>query len=240
MPYTFESKSGFDTEYYSNLLKKDEDRIASKEIPDPKVEEVKAYEMPNGDSDSIQDILERNTFKGLPPAAMTVIKQANQIKSSGKSKSVNQVSEVFLKLFDELNNQYGFNINIDFNSFSRSLEYIISPRNKQALELFISEAFSRTKALLFSMYLNSVTLLSAQLLDPDYILSDSLSYQDKFIIVEKLYFMMTQLTEICDKVNIPDAGLKLEKLAGKNDVGLNINKEEVRNFLEAFSQIGKN
>jgi hypothetical protein len=221
-------KNRRDIKYYSDLIKKDENRVA---IDNAKIEV---------DSDSIKEILDKNTFSGIPDGLIKgkdkLAKRVEQQKL-GKNKAADQVAQMFVELSDDLNREYKLDIKFDLDSFSKSLGYIISPRNKQALDLFLSEAYSRFRTVLFLMYLNSISTLSAQILDPDFLLSESMSLSDKLITMKLLYEFMISLNEINEYINIPDAALKLQKLKEEQGSSINTNNPKVLDALAELSSL---
>jgi len=135
---------------------------------------------------------------------------------------------MFIKLFNDLNQRYGLNIQIDFDSFSESLKYIIDPKNKKALEFFISEVYSRIKLILYFNYLNAYCFLSELVLDPGYLLLE----QDKLKVAEKLDKFMKNFIEICNEINIPYAEMKLKKLNETFKNKLNFNNFKIEDYLK--------
>lgn len=179
-------------------------------------------------------ILETSTFTGLPPSAFQAVKDAqDHLKANEEDKR--KVSEMFGNLFTDLNQKYGLNVRFDLDSFSNSLTYIIEPRNKRAMELYLSEAYGRFRVILYQQYLQAIALLSSQILNPSYILSDSMTYADKLEIMKQLYEFMNTMNDIYEKVNIPDTELKLEKLSDDiNDHSYNIDDPKALEFLSTL------
>jgi hypothetical protein len=221
---------GVDTDYYAKLLKEDSKPKTTK-TEDAEFEEIPSSTESN--SKNIEDYLDENTSSGM--SIMELAGRKQQAERALKRKQSDQVSEMFSKLFNDLNQKYGLDVQLDFNSFSKSLNYIIQPKNKKALELYLSEAYGRFRVVLYSQYLNAISLLSAQILNPDYILSDSLSYGDKLLIMKQLYEFMQSLNDIYKEVNINDTDQKLTQLADDNKHQTDIDDPDVRNFLTALT-----
>lgn len=226
----FDENGGIDTGYYAELLKKD-----SKSHQVVEIVESEEYIPEESEKDGMKEFLDNNTFKGLPPSAMAAVKKL-ELEKAEKERNSKQVAQMFSKLFTDLNEKYGLDVQLDFNSFSKSLEFIIQPRNKKALELYLSEAYGRFRVILYAQYLNAISLLSAQILDPNYILSDSLSYGDKLLVMKQLYEFMQSLNEIYKEVNVSDTELKLEKLSEETESTMDIDDPQVRDFLQNLSQ----
>lgn len=232
MSYQFNNPfDGLDTDFYSDLLKKDAKPKQTIYLDNEDIQEAEVI------GDDSNDILSRSTIKGLPPPIPKELKdnadEANKVRLKSNSK---QVSETFSKLFKDLNEKYGLDVNLDFNSFSKSLEYTIQPKNKKALELYLSEAYGRFRVVLYGQYLNAVSLLSAQILDPAYLLSESLPYDGKLLVLKQLFEFMNSLNAIYKEVNIDDTDLKLKKLSDDDEEEFKISDPNVMEFLRLLSE----
>lgn len=226
-----------DTSYYKQLIEEDskpEQTELDNGIEDAEI--ISDDEIEN----TVNGFLDSNTSKGLPASAIQAIQEAKKRASLSKQQQ-KQLSCMFEKLFDDLNKKYGLDIHIDFNSFSKSLEYIIEPTNKRALELFLSEGYSRFRVVLYTQYLQAISLLSAQILDPNYLLSDSMTQNEKLQTMKQLYEFMQTMNEIYERVNIPDTEMKLEKISeDKHGSNLSLNNSELRDLLDSIKDEVKN
>lgn len=221
-----------DSSYYKSLIDADESPniidVDSDAITPDEVKEV------------TNEFLDSNTSLGFPSSAFEAIKAARE-KSELNKATQRQMVDMFEQLFGDLNKKFGLDIKIDFNSWSKSLSYIIEPKNKKALELYLSEAYGRFRVVLYGQYLQAIALLSSQVLNPDYILSDSMTYDDKLKVMEQLYGFMQKMNEIYEQVNIPDTELKLEKISeDTHKINADLNDPKIREFLESLVASVKN
>lgn len=184
-----------------------------------------------------EDLLNKGTFT-LPPNTFKAVQDAQNRLAQDEEKR-KQVANMFNNLFAELNQKYGLNVQFDFDSFSNSIQYIIQPQNKKAMEMYLSEAYGRFRVVLYQRYLQAIALLSSQILDPAYILSDSMTYADKLEIMKQLYEFMKTMNEIYEQVNIPDTELKLEKISeDSHSQQYDINDPRASEFLgELFKNV---
>lgn len=215
------------TEFYKELINQDS-----------KSQEVEYEEITETDTnDAVNDFMSKHTTKGFANDAFKAIEEAKK-NALIRKENQQQVNKMFGKLFDDLNKKYGLDVRFDYDSLSNSLEYIINPTNKRALELYLSEAYGRFRVVLYNQYLQAIAALSAQILDPNYILSDSMSYDAKLATLEKLFNFMQTMNEIYQQVSVPDTDMKLEKLSEDTNKigGININDPDVRGFLEQFTK----
>lgn len=200
------------------------DRDSKPKVQD--IEDVEPFEVTD-------DYLSSQTIKGLPPSAFQAVQKAKDKLQANEAQKA-QVSKMFNQLFTDLNQKYGLNIQFDFNSFSNQLSYIIEPTNKRAMEYYLSEAYGRFRVVLYQQYLNAIAILSAQILDPAYLLSESMTYADKLETMQKLYEFMSTMNEIYEAVNIPDTEVKLEKLSEDQNTPYNLNDPNVRKFMDGL------
>ena len=187
-----------------------------------------------------EEVLDKGSVKGLPPSAFEAIKRQTEKLNANKVQKA-QVAQMFNQLFTDLNNKYGLNVTFDFDSFSNSLSYIIEPTKKRAMEYYLSEAYGRFRVVLYSQYLQAIALLSAQILDPAYLLSESMTYDQKLDTMQKLYEFMSTMNDIYKEVNIPDTEIKLEKLSTDRRPTYNIDDPRVQDIMAAiFNNVKEN
>lgn len=177
------------------------------------------------------EILDKHTTKGIPPDIFKLAQQqVNKIKNNEELKQ--QVGQVFNQLFQDLNSKYGLNVQFDVDSFTSTISYMIEPRNKKAMEYYLSEAYSRFRVAMYQQFLTAIALLATQILDPRYILSESMTYDQKLDTMERLFNFMETIENVYEKVNVPDTEVKLEKLGSDQRKTHNIDTPEVRSYLE--------
>jgi hypothetical protein len=102
---------------------------------------------------------------------------------TGLSLTQDDIVQKFNELFDNLNTKFGLDIKLDTN-FSEANTLF---ENKKDLEKGINESFDKLRVSLRESYLKCIIVLTEKILDPKYILSDDLSYSEKFEIISKLY-----------------------------------------------------
>lgn len=220
-----------DTDKFKRLLEKDSINSRRSES----AEYIECEEVPK----STEELLDRSTVNGLPPSIFKAAQEAQKKLNLDKEKR-EQVAQAFNSLFDDLNKKYGLNVRMDFDSFNNTLGYIIEPTNKRAMEYYLSEAYGRFRVAIYSMYLQSIAMLSAQILNPAYILSESMTYGEKLDTMAKLYEFLHQIEEIYEKVNIPDTEVKLEKLTSDQRPTYDLKDPKIRDYMEAvFGQVTK-
>jgi hypothetical protein len=234
---------GFSSSYYKELLDNSENRNAAyvkamttPEAVDADYEEIKEEPVPSKEDDPFMEeesdakkLLNKGTSKGL--TAVSKILDPKNISADTQT----DVVATFRSLFNDLNTTYGLDIKFDFNSFTNTLNYIIKPKNKAAIELYLSEAYSRVRSSLYMLYLNAIATLSTQILDPRFITSNSMSYTDKLLLMRELFNYIQSLDQIYENVNVKDSDIQLRKLAESNESDDEFNSDEVQKFLTALT-----
>jgi len=213
-----------DTSKFKKLIDRDEypDAVEYEEINDNTSDDQ---------SSSKSKLLDDSTVKGLPPQVFKLAKakEAEAAKVRGQKEAV---KNMFNQLFSDLNQKYGLNVHFDVDSLSNSVNYIIEPRNKKAMEYYLSEAYGRYRVILYQQYLQAIALLSNQILDPAYILSDSMTYDQKLDTLERLYQFMVSMNDIYKEVNIPDTEMKLEKISTDSQKTYDLNDPKIREYMD--------
>lgn len=142
-----------------------------------------------------------------------------------------EVKKTFNNLYRDLNEKYNLNLRMDSESFSELMQNISDPKMNKALQLYTSELFGRFRSIIYNKYLQALAALSNQILDPEFILSESISYDDKLSIMERLFKFMTSIEQIYSTVNIENSDMKLSHLSDDAIEGANINDPETRSLL---------
>lgn len=235
--------NGFNSDYYRDLINKSENKSETyiddtitqvhddSQYADYKV--INAEPIPSKEDDPFADeesdsmkIFNHGSKKGFGD-------QVEKLLAAPKHENTDVVA-TFKQLFTDLNTTYGLDIKFDFNSFTKTLSYIISPTNMSAMEVYLSESYSRVRATLYMMYLNAIAQLSQQILDPRFLTSSSMSYQDKLILMRELFQYIDSLDNIYERIKVSDGDLKLKKLASEKSEVDNYNTPEVQEFMEAL------
>lgn len=229
---------GFGSAYYQELMDQEENK--SSNIIDSTIEEVEYVEVHDSEDPFEEEENPDNNSpfkvkKGLDAHLAPLIKKAQDQAPNNKALAT-EVSNTFKQLFDDLNDTYGLQVQFDFNSFTQTLSYMIKPKSKAAIEIYISEAYSRVRATLYLMYLNAISQLSTQILDPKFITSNSMSYQDKLILMRELFQYINSLNEIYKEVDIKDSDIKLKKLSEDDRAEADLQSEEVVAFLDQLAK----
>jgi len=241
---------GFHSSYYKQLLDNSEKR------DEAYIDAVTAPKAEDAEFEEIKDDTPTPTIEPIPSKEDDPFREeesdARKILNAGSSKGLGKVSQLldphniqgdtkadvvatFKDLFHELNTTYGLDIRFDMDSFTNTLSYIIKPKNKAAIELYLSEAYSRVRATLYMLYLNAIAQLSTQILDPRFISSNSMSYTDKLLLMRELFQYIQSLDQIYENVNVKDSDIQLRKLAEDNEDNDDFNSNEVQNFLNALT-----
>lgn len=240
-----DNTEGFSSSYYKHLLDNSEQRDAAyidavtSNVEDADYVEIKDDHEPTPSKEDDPFMEEESDAKRLlnSKSSKGFSSNVDKLLSLDKVDVTNptQVANTFKQLFKDLNEQYGLDVRFDMNSFTNTLSYIIKPKNMKALEIYISEAYSRVRATLYMLYLNAIGQLSQQILDPRFISSNSMSYSDKLILMRELFSYIQSLDEIYERVKVDQSDIKLRKLSEDTDESEDFNSDEIQNFLTNLS-----
>jgi len=217
------TNSPFNTDKYKKLILED----SGMEFTE--YEDLDKVEITSNSSQD--DNLTKYTTIGLPTIPDHIIDNAAK-----GNLNLDDIKSAFTQLFTELNERYGTDISFDSTNFSKSFTNIIQPEKMKALELGLSQAYSRFRVIIYMMYLNAIANISAQILDPSYIMSSSLPHTDKFNLIKDLFSFLQSVNTIYKDVNIEDSDMKLEKLNEDSGLQIDTSNEVVQQFLESLSE----
>ena len=207
---------GFDSDFYKELIQRDEHKD---DIP----------------------IIEAEEIPGIGPIVngldiLKSMKDISNVKDSDANNELKKMSDVFNSLFEGLNQKYGLNIHYDCESFADSLKSIIDPTNMKAMSLYLSEGYERFRLILYQQYLVTIAMISKQIFDPSYILSESLTFADKMIVIEKLMMFMKQMNEIYAEVKVEHTERILENMSDNKTNTYNLDDPKIKDILEAVAK----
>lgn len=179
-----------------------------------------------------EEVLDNGTVKGLP---VSKFKELNSHYEDPANKEKKEKAEqMFNQLFTDLNKKYGLSVTSNFDSFGTAITSIIDPSNKKAMEYYLSEAYGRFRVVLYGKYLKAISMLTDQILDPEYLLSESMPYEQKLETLQKLYEFMNTMNEIYKEVNIADTEMKLERLASDQKPQFDMKDPKIFDIMETI------
>ena len=147
-----------------------------------------------------------------------------------------QVKKAFTSLVESLNSKYNLKVTLDFDSFTNSITNLTSSINEKAAEYYLSIAYGKFRVVMYQQYLQAISLLSAQILSPQYLLSESMTYMDKMDMMLKLHELMAKMNEIYDQVHIMDTEMKLEKLVEERGNKVDFRDPGVSDLIEDLNK----
>lgn len=168
----------------------------------------------------------------IPAQYAEVIESSNKVFDNTKRLAlVAKTNESFREIISGFNTKYQLDVQINFDSFADSLKYIVDPKNKKVVELYLSETFTRFRTIIYMKMMQSIAILSEQILDPEFLMSNTVTMGDKFTIVEKLFQFMKTIEEIYANIKIASSDLELSRINDTEELDNNGN-EAVDSFLK--------
>nr|DAK84330.1 MAG TPA: hypothetical protein [Caudoviricetes sp.]DAV98742.1 MAG TPA: hypothetical protein [Bacteriophage sp.] len=201
-----------DTDKYKDLLRLDGDY-------DKYGGEVVDAEIIEDDHHSKEEVI-------LPAKALKDLGKIQKDVGEPSEKVRGEVSKAYTELVSHLNKEYGLNVSLDFDSFTNSITNLTSDKSEKAAEYYLSKVYGKFRVVMYQQYLRAISLLASQILDPNYMMSESMTYADKMDMMTRVLDMMSKMNEIYGQVKIPDTEEKLKKLSEDTS---NDNKMSFRN-----------
>lgn len=169
-----------------------------------------------------------------PTYDMVVTASTDVLDSTDKIKMIAETNESFRNMIGEFNARYGLDVQVDLENLGGMLKFIIDPKNKRIMELYTSEFFGRFRTIIYLKMTQSIMILTDSILNANFLLSNSVSYADKFAIIEKLLDFIKSVEEIYSNVKINASDLELERIADSSEAtgAISNTSPEVKNFLE--------
>lgn len=174
-------------------------------------------------------------------AIKTVIRDASAIvKDNNESKAL-ELNNSLNDLFTEYNKQYGTDLQIDFNSLSRTLVAVSDPTSSRTLQLFLSKLYGNLRSILILQMISKLSLAIDYILDPQRMLSDgNTTYADKFLICQQILDFVEKLESLKESIIIPGADIELRRIGEqKNNIDLsseNKDTQAITDFMSLFKR----
>ena len=175
----------------------------------------------------------------IPSGVKNVIHDASALAKSDKEKKAQDLNLALNDIFTKYNKDYGTNLQIDFNSLSRTLVNVSDPTSRRTLELYLSEVFQSIRPVLLLHMISKLSLAIDYILDPDRMFGGELQLTDVWVSVEKILQYIQQLEDMKDQILIKGSGLELSKLGNSDNsmsAGEMENNEIVQDFMKLFKK----
>lgn len=179
--------------------------------------------------DTIAEVVGEEEASAMRAVSDEIAHTFGDVEVSEKKKA--EVQKTFNSLYESLNEKYGLSLQMSAESFTDMMRTITDPRAKQAMELYLSESYSRFRVLLHSKFLNAIAALAEQLLDPDYLLSEDIPYAEKLLLMRNLFDFMQKVQDLYAQVDVPDSAQKLEHLTDESTGDSSLNDPSTRALL---------
>lgn len=198
-----------DTDKYKDLLKLDGDydRYGGEVVDAEVIEDV---------HHSVDEVI-------LPAKAIKDLNKLSDGIEEPSERVRGEVAKAYSELVSSLNKEYNLNVSLDFDSFTNSITNLTSDKSEKAAEYYLSKVYGKFRVVMYQQYLRAISLLASQILDPNYMMSESMTYADKMDMMTKVLDMMGKMNEIYGQVKIPDTEAKLKKLSEESVKDSSIN-----------------
>lgn len=166
--------------------------------------------------DKIRDFINEIENEGSSEINPKVEQKDGKIIFYDKKREVSKITkestDSIKSVYDEFNRIYGLDLQIDFTSVHSIFQSIVSPDNKRIFEIYLSEVYSRFKLTNYQNIMIIITNLINQVSDPTVLLSDDVSIQDKFVMLEKLFDYLERINRIDADLEVPKTDVELKRI----------------------------
>lgn len=178
-------------------------------------------------------------FGGQSGAIASIIAESAEVAAKRKE-TANKARDTFNALIDAYNKKFGLNVKLNYDNLTESLRVLSDPSSPhvlRALQLYTSQIYSAFRSVIYAKFIQSIMVLASDVLDPENLLNENLSFEAKIITIEKLIGFMSKIQSISGSMVIKGDDIELEKLSqdmleGKLDQDANgLNTAEVREAL---------
>ena len=200
------------------------------------------YEIPDPDNDlsDFQNIISSTPVipKATGNAVKTIIKDAGALLKDNQEAKSQQMNLALSDIFTKYNKEYGLDLHVDFNNFTKTLVACSDERSQKILELFTSRFIRGLRPILILGMISKLALALDVLLSPDKLLNpNELSLTDLFLATDQILNYIGKLEDLKDDLMIDNEGLELKKLAEENGLEYHDTDEEmVNNFMSLFKK----
>lgn len=175
----------------------------------------------------------------IPSQVKNVILDASQIAKTGKEQKAIELNKTLNEVFTRYNKEYKTDLQIDFNSLSRTLVNVADPKSRRTLELYVSEVFQSIRPVLILQMISKLTLAIEYITDPSRLLNDNLlNLPDLFVACDKILDYIGKLEDLKDQIMVKGSSLELQKLAEEQEGEIG-ETEEQKKMIEDFMVLFK-
>lgn len=145
--------------------------------------------------------------------------------------SINSV----LELHKEYNQKYGIDFKFNTDDVARMFQSIISPERKKVMELYLSEAFSRFRLVVYQKLMFGIMQLVQDITSPAHLTE---SIEVKAVLIEKLQLYMENIEKMYEKIHNEHTEEELAKLSEStsSSTSYDFNNPEVQQVIQRLNQ----
>lgn len=168
----------------------------------------------------------------------TIIKDAGAVLKNTQEKKVQEMNLALSDVMTKYNKEYGLDLQVDFNSLTKTLINCADTNKQRALQLYVSKIFRSIRPLIILNLISRLTLALDVLMAPEKLLNpNELSLTDLFLATDQILNYIEKLENIKDEILIDSEDLNLRKIAEENELSYNEDDEEmVQDFIKLFKK----
>lgn len=199
-----------------------------------------SYEIEYEDVSDFKNIISNTPImpKSSENSLKTIIKDAGAVLKDTQEAKVQQMNTALSDMMTKYNKDFGLDLHVDFNNFTKTLVACADSRNQKVLELFVSKVVRSIRPILILGMISKLALALDVLLSPDKLLNpNELSLTDLFLATDQILNYISKLEELKGELMIENEDLELRKLAEENGLEYKDTDEElINNFISLFKK----
>ena len=161
------------------------------------------------------EFLDPNSANDLPDQIVRVSGCGLDISPKINSAAVDKVKE----LYQEYSQKYNLKVEFNISTLTENFKDIIDPNRKKVFEIYLSEAFDRTRLVIFQRSLVAISSLLSQVTDPLTLEDTSLPLEYKFGMISQLMNLMNNFNQMYEQIHINDSDTKLRNISSMASEG---------------------
>lgn len=140
-------------------------------------------------------------------------------------------------LYNDLNSKYGFKLEFDITTLANNFKDIINPKRRKLFELYLSEAFGRSRLIFFQRGLVTIMDLMEQVSKPSVLRDPSMDLDYKLNMMQRLLSLMEQFEQMYANVKIDDTEVQLRRTTMDEEENTGSKISSSKEVLEVMEQL---
>lgn len=182
-----------------------------------------------------------NTSSRIPASVKNIMHDVSTSRGAGaidKVQKSKDIKNALNKVFTDYNEAYGLELHVDLDSTANMLAELADPGKFRIFELYVNNAYSRLRSMVYLKMMQSIMLLVDDITNPKNLLGTELNLADKWNVLDRMLNLFNQMELVKDSIKIEGAEEELTRIGqdikGESDEADVRNNANVKEFMEAM------